>query len=107
MCICVCVAYCLTSPLACGVVDLITLATAYCDGVKGLEGAQAYSGDGHKARGKHDQYSLGVVEGHRQVVAHRDHQGVGAAAETPLTCGGKIGDGRETERTKCVEVFMG
>lgn len=37
------------SPLACGVVDLIALATTYRDGVEGLEGAQAYTGDGHDA----------------------------------------------------------
>lgn len=54
----------LGSPLACGVVDLIALTTTYCYGVEGLEGAQAYARDGHKARGKHDQDSLGVVEGH-------------------------------------------
>lgn len=52
------------SPLACGVVDLIALATTYRDGVKGLEGAQTHTRDGHKARGKHYQDSLGVVEGH-------------------------------------------
>lgn len=52
------------SPLACGVVDLIALATTYCDGVEGLEGAQPYTGDGHETRGKHDQDSLGVIEGH-------------------------------------------
>lgn len=52
------------SPLACGVVDLIALATAYRDGVEGLEGSQADSGDSHKARGEHDQDSLGVVKGH-------------------------------------------
>ncbi len=52
------------SPLSCGVVDLIALATTYCDRVKGLEGAQTYTRDGNKARGKHDQDSLGVVEGH-------------------------------------------
>lgn len=90
------------SPLARGVVDLIALATAYRDGVEGLEGAQAHSGDGHKARGEHDQDGLGVVEGHRQVVAHRDHQGVGAAAETPLTCGERIlGMEEETKRKEC------
>lgn len=37
------------SPLACGVIDLIALATTYRDGVKGLEGAQADSRDGHEA----------------------------------------------------------
>lgn len=74
------------SPLACGVVDLVALATTYRDGVKGLERAQTYTGDGHAARSKHDQDRLGVVEGHREVVVHRDHQRVGAAAETPLTC---------------------
>lgn len=52
------------SPLARGVVDLIALATTYCDGVKGLEGTQAYARDGHKARGEHDQDSLSVVEGY-------------------------------------------
>lgn len=77
----------LASPLARGVVDLIALATAYRDGVEGLEGAQAYSGDGHEAMGEHDQDGLGVVEGHRQVMAHWDHQRVGAAAEAPFTCG--------------------
>lgn len=73
--------------MACWVVDLVALATAYRDGVEGLEGAQAYARDGHKARGKHDEDGLGVVEGHRQVVAHGNHQRVVAAAETPLTCG--------------------
>lgn len=76
----------LASPLAGRVIDLIALATTYRDGVKGLEGAQAHSGDGHEAGGEHDQDSLGMVEGHRQVVADWDHQRVGAAAETPLTC---------------------
>ena len=71
----------LASPLARRVVDLIALATAYRDGVEGLEGAQAYSGDGHEAVGEHDQDGLGVVEGHRQVVADRDDQRVGAAAQ--------------------------
>lgn len=52
------------SPLPSGVVNLVALATTYGDGVKRLEGAQADAGDGHKARGKHDQDSLGVVEGH-------------------------------------------
>lgn len=52
------------SPLACRVVDLIALATAYRDGIEGLERAEANSGDGNKARGKHDQDSLGVVKGH-------------------------------------------
>lgn len=56
--------YFLVSPLACGVVDLIALATTYCYGVKGLEGAQTYTRDGHKVGVKHDQDSLGVVEGH-------------------------------------------
>lgn len=54
----------LALPLACGVVDLIALATTYRNRVKGLEGAQAYAGDGYEARGKHDKNSLGVVEGH-------------------------------------------
>lgn len=75
------------SPLAGGVVDLIALAAADGDGVEGLEGAQAHPGDGHVAGGEHDQDGLGVIEGHRQVVAHGDHQRVGAAAEAPLTCG--------------------
>lgn len=75
------------SPLACGVVDLIALATTYCDGVKGLERAQTYTRDGHKARGKHNQDGLGVVESHGEVVVDWDHQRVGAAAETPFTCG--------------------
>lgn len=79
--------YFLASPLACGVVDLIALATTYCYGVEGLEGAQAYTRDGHKFRGKHDQDGLGVVEGYGQVMAHWDHQRVGAAAQVPLTCG--------------------
>lgn len=74
-----------TSPLACWVVDLIALATTYRDGVEGLEGAQTYTGDGHKLRGKHDPDGLGVVESYGQIVAHGDHQGVGAAAETPIT----------------------
>lgn len=52
------------SPLAGGIVDLIALAAAYCDGVEGLEGAQANAGDGHEVRGEHDQDGLGVVEGH-------------------------------------------
>lgn len=75
------------SPLAGRVVDLIALAAADGDGVEGLEGAQAHPGDGHVAGGEHDQDGLGVIEGHRQVVAHGDHQRVGAAAEAPLTCG--------------------
>lgn len=75
------------SPLAGGVVDLIALAAADGDGVEGLEGAQAHPGDGHVVGGEHDQDGLGVIEGHRQVVAHGDHQRVGAAAEAPLTCG--------------------
>lgn len=92
------------SPLARGVVDLIALATAYRDGVEGLEGAQAYAGDGHEVRGKHDQDSLGVVEGHWQVVAHWDHQRVGATAETPLTCGEDVKDGED--KTQCIEIEM-
>lgn len=75
------------SPLAGGVVDLIALATAYCNGIKGLEGAQTHTRDGHQARHERDQDGLGVVEGHRQVVSHGNHQGVVAAAEAPLTCG--------------------
>lgn len=73
------------SPLAGGIVDLIALATTYCNGIKGLEGAQAHTGDGHQARHERDQDGLGVVEGHRQVVSHGNHQGVVAAAEAPLT----------------------
>jgi len=94
------VSYFLASPLSCGIVDLITLATAYCDGVKRLEGSQAYTGNGHKARGKHDQNSLGVVKGHRQVMAHRDHQRVIAAAQTPLTCGENIRGQRGKDKTE-------
>lgn len=52
------------SPLAGGVVDLVALATAYCNGVEGLEGAQADAGDGHQVRHERDQDGLGVVEGH-------------------------------------------
>lgn len=75
-----------SSPLAGGVVDLIALAAADGDGIEGLEGAQAHPGDGHVGRGEHEQDGLGVVEGHRQVVADGDHQRVGAAAEEPLAC---------------------
>lgn len=75
-----------SSPLAGGVVDLVALAAADGDGVEGLEGAQAHPGDGHVGRGEHEQDGLGVVEGHRQVVADGDHQRVGAAAEEPLAC---------------------
>lgn len=82
--------YSSASPLACGVVDLVALATADGDGVEGLEGAQTHSGDGHEAGGEHDEDGLGVVEGHRQVMAHRDHQRISAAAEAPLTCGENI-----------------
>lgn len=53
------------SPLAGGVVDLIALATTYCDRIKGLEGAQANARDGHQVGHKLDQDGLGVVEGHR------------------------------------------
>lgn len=53
------------SPLTGGVVDLIALATADGDGVKGLERAQADAGDGYQAGGEHDKDGLGVVEGHR------------------------------------------
>lgn len=88
------------SPLAGGVVDLIALAATDGDGIEGLEGAQAHPGDGHVVGGEHDQDGLGVIEGHRQVVAHGDHQGVGAAAEAPLTCGERcFGGGTETRET--------
>lgn len=90
------------SPLAGGVVDLIALAAADGDGVEGLEGAQAHPGDGHVAGGEHDQDGLGVIEGHRQVVAHGDHQRVGAAAEAPLTCGERcFGGGEGGTETSC------
>lgn len=75
-----------SSPLAGRVINLIALAAADCDGVEGLEGAQAHPGDGHVGGGEHEQDGLGVVEGHRQVVADGDHQRVGAAAEEPLAC---------------------
>lgn len=75
-----------SSPLASRVIDLVALAAADGDGVEGLEGAQAHPGDGHVGGGEHEQDSLGVVEGHRQVVADGDHQRVGAAAEKPLAC---------------------
>lgn len=85
-------------PLAGGVVDLVALAAADGDGVEGLEGAQAHPGDGHIGRGEHEQDGLGVVEGHRQVVADGDHQRVGAAAEEPLACAeGAEGAEGETE----------
>lgn len=77
---------CKALPLTGGVVDLIALATTYCNGIKGLEGAQTHARDGHQARHKRDQDGLGVVEGHRQVVGHGNHQGVVAAAKAPLTC---------------------
>lgn len=86
--------------MSCGVVDLITLATTYSDGVKRLEGPQAYAGDGHKATGKHDQDGLGVVKGHGQVMSHWDHQRVSAAAQTPLTCREDIGSQRAKDKTK-------
>lgn len=90
-----------SSPLAGGVVDLVALAAADGDGVEGLEGAQAHPGDGHVGRGEHEQDGLGVVEGHRQVVADGDHQRVGAAAEEPLACEegaeGAVGAEGETE----------
>lgn len=96
------------SPLAGGVVDLIALAAADGDGVEGLEGAQAHPGDGHVVGGEHDQDGLGVVEGHRQVVAHGDHQRVGAAAEAPLTCGERcFGGGTETRETASGETEEG
>lgn len=75
-----------SSPLAGGVIDLVALAAADGDGVEGLEGAQAHPGDGHVGGGEHEKDGLGVVEGHRQVVADWDHQRVGAAAEEPLAC---------------------
>lgn len=75
-----------SSPLASRVIDLVALAAADGDGVEGLEGAQAHPGDGHVGGGEHEQDGLGVVEGHRQVMADGDHQRVGAAAEEPLAC---------------------
>lgn len=74
------------SPLAGWVIDLVALAAADGDGVERLEGAQAHPGDGHVGGGEHEQDGLGVVEGHRQVVADGDHQRIGAAAEEPLAC---------------------
>lgn len=75
-----------SSPLAGRVIDLIALAAADGDRVEGLEGTKAHPRDGHIGGGEHEQDGLGVVEGHRQVVADGDHQWVGAAAEEPLAC---------------------
>lgn len=94
------------SPLSCGVVDLITLATAYCDGIKRLEGSQANAGDSHKARRKHDHDGFGVVKRHWQVMVHGDHQGVIAAAQTPLTCGEDIWCQRAKDKTVFTETKM-
>lgn len=85
-----------SSPLAGRVIDLVALAAADGDRVKGLEGAQAHPRDGHVGGGEHEQDGLGVVEGHRQVVADGDHQRVGAAAEEPLACAeGSQGENEE------------
>lgn len=73
------------SPLAHGVVDLIALAAADGYGVEELEGAQADAGDGHQVRAEHEQDGFGVVEGHAEVVIHRDHQRIGTTAQTPVT----------------------
>lgn len=75
----------MNSPLAHGVIDLIALAAADGDRVEELEGTQTHTGDGHQWAAEDQEDSLGVVESHAEVMAHRDHQWVGAAAQAPVT----------------------
>lgn len=75
----------LNSPLAHGVIDLIALAAADGDGVEELEGTQTHTRDGHQRAAEAQEDSLGVVESHAEVMTHRDHQRIGAAAQAPVT----------------------
>lgn len=66
------------------VIDLIALAAANGDRVEELEGTQTHTRDGHQWATERQDDSLGVVERHAEVMAHRDHQWIGAAAQVPV-----------------------
>lgn len=89
-----------SSPLTHGVVDLVALAPANGDWVKELEGAQAHARDGYQVGAELHQDGLSVVEGHAQVMAHWDYQGVGPAAQTPIAWKVATGKGREGDRQR-------
>lgn len=76
---------CSRSPLTHGVVDLVALAAADGYGVKILERAQTHTRDSHQGPTEEHQDGLGAVEGHAQVMDHRDHQGVVPAAQAPVS----------------------